>query len=173
MKKKIVSLLIVSCIILSSAIGCGSKTETHSKDNSANNQTKQTVDASKESEPAEENNKDFDGSGMSELGNGTFYISTPGGTSEDGNVPVFLDMGSTMMTEVGYCARGIDGTHLTYFYIDGMENDKGQVADTDGSLIITDDALDTGVHTVEAVQFDTDDSTGTVIAYKYASYEVK
>lgn len=173
MKKKIVSLLIVSCIILSSAIGCGSKNETQSKDNSTSAQTNQVASESKESEPEEESNKDFDGSGMSEIGNGTFYISTPGGTSEDGNVPVFLDAERTMMTEVGYSAREMDGTHLTYFYIDGMENDKDQISDTDGSLIINGDMLSEGTHTVEAVQYDTDEPTGNVITYKSATYEVK
>jgi len=107
------------------------------------------------------------------MGSGTFFISTPSGTSQDGNVPVFLKDAGTLMTEVGYSSREMDGTHLTYFYIDGMENDKDQISDTDGSLIVNGDMLSEGTHTVEAVQYDTDEPTGNVITYKSATYEVK
>ncbi len=168
MKKKVVFLLCTVLAISSCFIGCGNKTTSEPKTNDAQKE----VSANKE-EAKEESNKDFDGSSFSDMGSGTFFISTPSGTSQDGNVPVFLKDSGTLMTEVGYSSREMDGTHLTYFYIDGMENDKDQISDTDGSLIVNGDMLSDGTHTVEAVQYDTDEPTGNVITYKSASYEVK
>lgn len=175
MKKKVVFLLCTVMAIYSCFVGCGNKTVSEPK----TNDTKKEVSANKEEateekeEAKEESNKDFDGSSFSDMGSGTFFISTPSGTSQDGNVPVFLKDAGTLMTEVGYSAREMDGTHLTYFYIDGMENDKDQISDTDGSLIINGYMLSEGTHTVEVVQYDTDEPTGNVITYKSATYEVK
>lgn len=168
MKKKVVFLLCTVMAIYSCFVGCGNKTVSEPK----TNDTKKEVSVNKE-EATEESNKDFDGSSFSDMGSGTFFISTSSGTSEDGNIPVFLKDAGILMTEVGYSARGMDGSHLTFFYIDGMENDKDQISDTDGSLIINGDMLSEGTHTVEAVQYDIDEPTGNVITYKSATYEVK
>lgn len=175
MKKKVVFLLCTVMAIYSCFVGCGNKTVSEPKTNDAQKEVSANKEeATEEKEEAkEESNKDFDGSSFSDIGSGTFFISTPSGTSQDGNVPVFLKDAGTLMTEVGYSAREMDGTHLTYFYIDGMENDKDQISDTDGSLIINGDMLSEGTHTVEVVQYDTDEPTGNVITYKSATYEVK
>lgn len=166
MKKKVVFLLCTVMAISSCFVGCGN--------NPTHEQEKNTQSESSISEENEKDTrKDFDGSDFSDMGSGTFFISTSSGTSEDGNIPVFLKDAGILMTEVGYSARGMDGSHLTFFYIDGMENDKDQISDTDGSLIINGDMLSEGTHTVEAVQYDIDEPTGNVITYKSATYEVK
>lgn len=116
---------------------------------------------------------DFDGSGYSEMGAGDFAIQTPSGSSEDGSVPFIFADSDTYMDGFGYTGFDVDGSHLTYIYVDGMEQAKEQIADFQSSIDLTGDLLKEGVHKVEFVQYDTDDPSGNVIMYKTASYEIK
>lgn len=126
-----------------------------------------------ETETAPAKSLDFDGSGYSEMGEGNFALQTPSGSSEDGSTPYIFADSDLMMTEVGYTGFDADGSHLTYIYVDGMEQGKEQIADYQSSITLTDDLLKEGVHKVEFVQYDTDDPSGNVIMYKTASYEIK
>lgn len=116
---------------------------------------------------------DFDGSGYSEMGEGTFALQTPSGSSEDGSTPYIFADSDLLMTEVGFTGFDADGSHLTYIYVDGMEQAKEQIGDYQGGITLTDDLLKEGIHKVEFVQYDTDDPSGNVIMYKTASYEIK
>lgn len=109
--------------------------------------------------------KDFDGTGMTETGACTFYLSTPGGTSEGGNVPQIAG-GATVM-QIGYRITDGDGTLCT-IYVDGMENKKQNAGDTQGTLDLSGDALSNGIHTVELVA----DNNGEITIYKSGQYEV-
>lgn len=114
---------------------------------------------------------DFTGE-YKDMGSGEMFISTPGGTSENGAVPViFAD--DTILMQIGLCATDFDGSKLSFVFVDGYLNAKEQLANTQTSINLERAALDVGVHKVEVVQFDTDAVDGNVITYKTASYEVK
>lgn len=116
--------------------------------------------------------QDFSGD-YEDMGDGTMYIACASGTSEDGNVPVLFEAADTVLDQIGLDSMGMDGSHLSYIYIDGKETAKEQLAESQISLDLQGDALKEGTHKVEVVQYDNDDPSGTVITYKTAAYEVK
>ena len=54
-----------------------------------------------------------------------------------------------------------------------MLSTKEQLGDSQGSLDLSGDSLSTGTHKVEVVQYEDDNTDGTVTMYKAASYDVK
>lgn len=123
-------------------------------------------------EPAAQE-KDFDGSQYSDMGAGTMYLTTPAGTSENGNIPFLLIQEDTILDSVGLEAWDFDGSKISYVYFDGMLDRKDQLADTQTFVELTEDRLAAGIHTVEVVQYDNDEEGGTVVTYKVAQFEIK
>ncbi len=119
--------------------------------------------------PAEEQVKaelDFDGSEMSDTGAGIMYLSTGGGTSEDGNVPeIVADDVIIMQISVNYFEG--EGSIATV-YVDGMENVRMNAGDVQMTIDLEGDALKPGVHKVEVVAAD----GNQVTVYKSAEYKV-
>lgn len=126
----------------------------------------QQEEAVQEEEQAEPVEKDFDGTGMTETGDCTFYLATPGGTSENGNVPQVVADGYDSM-QIGYEIWDGDGTVCT-IYVDGMENKKDNAGNVQSSIDLSGDALAEGVHTVELVAMEGDE----VKIYKSGQYEI-
>lgn len=116
--------------------------------------------------------KDFEGT-YEDMGEGTMYISTPSGTSEDGNIPILYEESDTVFDQIGLSTIDMDGSKLSYIFIDGIQSASEQLAETDMTLNLLEDNLTEGVHLVEVVQFENDDTEGAVITYKSAQYEVK
>ncbi len=156
MKKIIVLSLCIAIAFASTA--CGDKKETSS---SSNTDTKK-----------EEVKKDFSGK-HSEKGKGKIFIVTPSGSSKNGKTPFIYVDENTAVTQISLEAIGIDGSKLSYIYIDGMENKKDQIGDYQGTLSLEGDALKKGKHKVELVQYDNDKPKGKIITYKSSMYEVK
>ena len=110
--------------------------------------------------------KDFDGTNATDTGEGVMYISTAGGTSEDGNVPEITGGG---LMQIGVDTVDMDGSVCT-IYVDGMENDKINAGErTQNTITIEGDAVKPGEHTVELVKLD---DTGEPVIYKVAQYKV-
>ena len=152
-------------ITFTSGTGDGEATYTFQKSDAA-----ATSESSSEESTAA--GQDFSGD-YEEMGDGTMYIACASGTSEDGNVPVLFEAADTVLDQIGLDSMGMDGSHLSYIYIDGKETAKEQLAESQISLDLQGDALKEGTHKVEVVQYDNDDPSGTVITYKTAAYEVK
>lgn len=108
-----------------------------------------------------------------ETGDGTFYIETMSGTSEDGSVPYVYAGDDTLLLQITWVTRGFDGSHLTFFYIDGSLYDKLQTNDGKGTVSLVDSALSIGRHKVKTIQYDTDTENGNIILCKQSEYEVK
>ena len=155
------------CAILSmSLMGCSNKTNSTSKEDSSKKET-----TTKQETVAK---KDIPEGLSVELGNGTIVLSTEGGTSKDGNVPVLFADKDLMMSQIGLDAETFDGSKLSYIYVDWMLNAKEQLGEmTQITLTLEKDALKEGTHKVEVVQYENDDSKGKAITYKTASYEIK
>ena len=167
MLKKI-GILLLSLIFVLSFTACGSGSDT-TEDNGYTTAVE---------EPATDNDveRDFPEGDYEEIGNGTMYVITPSGSSEDGSVPVlYVDVSDrdNILESIELDAWDYDGSVLSYVYIDGMENTKEQLADTQTTLGLTGNELSEGVHVVEVVQFEGDDPAGEILSYRSTSYEVK
>ena len=88
----------------------------------------------------EQGKLDFDGSGMSDTGAGIMYLSTGGGTSEDGNVPEIVADDVTIM-QIGVNYFEGDGSVATV-YVDGMENVRMNAGDVQMTIDLEGDACE-------------------------------
>lgn len=103
-----------------------------------------------------------------DAGEGTMYLSTAGGTSEDGNVPQVASSADMQLMQIGINYEGGDGT-VVDIYIDGEEAgtmNAGQMVQQ--SLDLSGDALAEGEHMVEVVAMDGDE----ILIHKTARYEI-
>lgn len=161
--KKIIVSMIIFASIASTMVACGNNEESS---NSSNNATiESSVDDTAEKIPDGE---------FSVSGEGQVYLSTAGGTTEDGTIPVIYCAPDTIIKQIGINSSGYDGSMLTYIYIDGMLNAKEQLADTQSSIDLQGDSLSVGIHTVEVVQYTGDfPSADAVSTYQTMQYEIK
>ena len=112
----------------------------------------------------------------SDVGNGTFYISNASGSTENGDeIIVYPDMDSIPFAYVDYELWDLDGSILTYIYLDGVEMDKHQVgAGFQSSISLEDKSQVTeGKHTVTAVQYEGNDPAGEIVFFRSAEFTVK
>lgn len=152
--KKFLSIFVILVMILS-LVACSS-----------------TAEPEKETEPAEIE-RDFPEGDYAEMGEGTVYIATAGGTSEDGNIPAIYVANDTIMTQIGLKAWDFNGGALSFIYIDGMLIGKEQLANSQTSLTLEGEQLALGIHTIEVVQYTNDEPGSEMIAYKSMQYEIK
>ncbi|MFR9069316.1 hypothetical protein ACQQ2T_08965 [Paraclostridium tenue] len=109
-----------------------------------------------------------------EIGNGDVVLSTTGGTTENGNILTVFVGKDTQLDQIGLSSENLDGSKLSYVYIDGMLNTKEQLGEMSQTTItLQDNSLKEGKHKVEVVQYDNDEQTGTPVTYKVVNYEVK
>lgn len=166
MKKKLVAILLSACVAASLA-ACGNS------DNAADKtepQAKTESNATEEKQVTKE--KDLPDGDYQDMGNGTMYISTAGGTSENGNVPVVF-VSDEILLQIGLNTSAFDGSKLSFIYVDGMLATKEQLSDSQITLDLSEDMLTVGNHKVEVTQYENDDPTGNMVTYKQAAYEVK
>lgn len=116
--------------------------------------------------------KDFDGSGQSEVGEGTAMLRTQAGTTEDGSVPSLTLPKNTTLYQIELDTQDMDGTAATHVYVDGMEATKGNFGDAQLSFDLKGNALKAGTHTVEVVQFQGDEVGSAVTFYRSMGYEI-
>lgn len=109
----------------------------------------------------------------SEVGNGIFILSTAGGTSENGNIPVLYVEKDAIIIQIGIETSNFDGNKLSYIFIDGALIDKQQLADSQSVIDLSGDLLAVGTHSVEIFQYEDDNENGNVLTYKSAKYEIK
>lgn len=187
MKKKIVALL-TFCAFSFSIVACGNfksktqepgkKIENDVQDNADDlgDTDKQDVEDVQDDDNVSKSDleRDFPVGNYVDTGSGSFSIQTPSGDSADGSVPVLFASDDDMLIQIGYSAESMDGSHLSYIYVDGTEVFHEQLGEmSQGVLDLSDYALEKGLHTVEVLQYSTDKPDGKIIAYKSCQYEVK
>lgn len=163
MKKKFLALMLSTLFLAS----CGAKQESTNKE-----EQKKMEETKKEEKKNEKVKKDIPEGTFSDMGKGEFYISTPGGTSENNNIPPILVKNESMI-QIGINSREFDGSKISFIYIDGKFVEKYQLADTQDSIELKKNMLSKGKHKIEVFQFENDDMKGKIITYKSAEYEVK
>lgn len=161
--KKAITLAALATVLAFALAGCGGSSQPSASSVSASSGAASSTSTS--SVAAVEK---FDGSAFEDTGAGTMFLYTPGGTSENGNVPQVAIKKGTTLTQIDINYRDGDGSVCTV-YVDGIENTKMNASQfIQSTFTLQGSALDDGIHTVEMVAMDGDTPT----IYKKAQYEI-
>ncbi|MEC2496409.1 hypothetical protein P9W82_23270 [Bacillus cereus] len=159
MKKFIITGLSVLLLV-----GCGAPQE---KEDAQSKQEDQVVNAS------DENMVVFPEGAMS-IGEGEVKVITPDGTSENGNIPTVFIKKDTLIQHVELELSNFPSDKETFVFVDQMYTDKHQVTSTTQTTVqLKEKTLETGSHTITAVQYENNDPTGKVISFNQATFETK
>lgn len=161
MKHQSIVVLGVGIAISLSLAGCGSSPEKKVQDTPKAVTTQEQAVAK----------KDFDGSKQEEIGEGTVTLYTAAGSTENGNVPK-MTLAKDIATQLDIDTRGLNSAVVTYIYVDGIENMKANLGDSQQTFTIQGDAVKEGSHTVELVQFKDDNTSSEVVFYRKLTYQV-
>lgn len=110
---------------------------------------------------------------ITETGAGTFYITTPDGTSENGNIPVITLEKDATLIQIGIETIDLNANNLSYVFIDGFFVKKEQFTNSQSVIDLIDNSLTPGTHNVEIFQYENDNENANVLTHKSASYEIK
>lgn len=171
-KKKLVAMMLASTMILSLS-ACGGSASSDSGSDKSAAKTEQSSESDNGSNSKEEVKKDLPDGDYQDCGNGSIVLSTSGGTSENGNVPVVYVSPDDTLLQIGLDSYEFDGSKLSFIYIDGMLVSKEQLSESQTTLDLSDQALTSGTHKVEVLQYDGDSPESSYVTYKTASYEIK
>ena len=111
-----------------------------------------------------------------ELGSGSFYLSGASGSTENGDeIIIYPDMNALPYAHLDIEQWDMDGSILTYVYIDGVKVKEKQVgAGLQSSMGLQEEwQVTEGDHIVEAVQYADNDTSGEMVFYRSAKYTVK
>lgn len=159
MKKFIITGLSVLLLV-----GCGAPQE---KEDVQSKQEEQVVNAS------DENMIVFPEGAMS-IGEGKVKVITPDGTSENGNIPTVFIKKDTLIQQVELELSNFQSDKETFIFVDQMYTDKHQVTSTTQTTVqLKEKTLETGSHTITAVQYENNDPKGNVISFNQATFETK
>lgn len=157
MKKFIITGLSVLLLV-----GCGAPQE---KEDAQSKQEEQVVNAS------DENMVVFPEGAMS-IGEGKVKVITPDGTSENGNIPTVFIKKDTLIQQVELELSNFQSDKETFIFVDQMYTDKHQVTSTTQTTVqLKEKTLETGSHTITAVQYENNDPKGKVISFNQATFE--
>lgn len=165
MKKLILFSLMAVSLTLAA---CGSDKPTNTEaDNSSDLNEQNEVDVKKESEfPFPDNTE--------QLGEASVVVSTSGGDSQDGNVPVLFVNEDTLMDSVWVEYANFQGDKETFIYINGIYDNTDQIGElTQTTIELVEGNLEPGIYTVSAVQFEKNNPESKPIVYTEAQFEIK
>lgn len=112
--------------------------------------------------------------GVSPMGEGEVKVITPDGTSENGNVPTVFVKKDTLIQQVEVELTNFQSDKETFVFVDDIFADKYQVTSvTQTTVALKQTTLETGHHTVTAVQFENNDPKGNVVSFKQANFETQ
>ncbi len=108
------------------------------------------------------------------MGEGEVKVITPDGTSENGNVPTVFVKKDTLIQQVEVELTNFQSDKETFVFVDDIFADKYQVTSvTQTTVALKQTTLETGHHTVTAVQFENNDPKGNVVSFKQANFETR
>lgn len=164
MKKWIVCIL--SVVMIFALAACGGKSE----------DSADADQAEKKAETATAVQRDLPEGDYEEVGSGTFYLSGASGSTENGDeIIIYPDMNALPYAHLDIELWDMDGSILTYVYIDGVKVKEKQVgAGLQSSMSLQEEwQVTEGDHIVEAVQYADNDTSGEMVFYRSAKYTVK
>ena len=169
--KKILALLLMIVMVFAFT-ACGGASDEGQTDD------QQTVAEEETTATPTKAERDLPEGDYEDVGDGTFYLTGPSGSTENGDeIVIYPDMDSFPHAFVGIELWDLDGSVQTHIYVDGVEMDKQQVgAGYQGSIDFDDEslwAITEGEHEVEAVQYADNDPSKDITFYRAVKYTVK
>ena len=108
------------------------------------------------------------------VGEGKVKVITPDGTSENGNIPTVFIKKDTLIQHVELELSNFQNDKETFVFVDQVYADKHQVTSTTQTTVqLKEKTLETGSHTITAVQYENNDPKGKVISFNQATFETK
>lgn len=164
--KKVIIILLTTILMFGFTACGGSSEETTTNDSQTSSQT------------TEAPKRDLPEGNYEDIGDGSFYLTGPSGSTENGDeIVLYPEKDKWPHAYLGIEVWDVDGSVQTFIYVDGVEKEKQQVgAGYQGSIDFMDEdmwALTEGEHKVEAVQYADNDPSGEMIFYRSAIYTVK
>ncbi|MGG2065834.1 MULTISPECIES: hypothetical protein [unclassified Bacillus (in: firmicutes)] len=159
MKKFIITGLSVMLLV-----GCGVTKEKKVKEETRQEQTVHAQQESKSSFPE----------GITSVGEGKVKVTTPDGTSENGNVPAVFIKKDTIIQQVEIELANFQQDKEVFVYVDKQFEETHQVIELTQTIIaLKEKTLQPGIHTVTAIQYENNDPNGKVINFAQAKFENK
>ena len=78
---------------------------------------------------------------VTEMGSGNFYLVNESGSTKDKESIEVMAEKDTSLLQIGIETEGIDGSLVSYIYIDGKLATKEQLSDSQASLDLSEDFL--------------------------------
>ncbi|MDZ5609411.1 hypothetical protein U2I54_20675 [Bacillus pseudomycoides] len=112
--------------------------------------------------------------GAMPIGEGKVKVITPNGTSEDGKIPTVFVKKDALIQQLELELADFQNDKETFVFVDNIFEDKHHVTRmTQTTVELKQKTLETGQHTVTAVQFENNDPAGKVINFVQAKFENK
>lgn len=166
MKK--VSLLAITALTVLAVAGCSNNTDESASNNSS------TAESSSVAESTAKEEKDMFAD-QAEVGEGTLNLAHTSGNTADGDeITIYYDK-DTFPTSVAVETADIDGSKLSYIYVDGQLVTDEQLGDSlrDIQLQDTPVAIKEGTHNIQLVQYADDKEGGEIVTFKQQPYTLK
>lgn len=171
--KKVILATVFTALLLG---GCSSNSD---KDKSAVSSSStatssSTVESTVESSSAVESVVDRF-AGQEEIGEGSFDLINQSGSTADGaDIVIYYDA-NTVPASVDVSTADINGSLLSYIYVDGQLITSEQLGTSQTAIELQDTpiAIKEGKHTVQLVQYDSDKEDGNITTFKTQEYTLK
>ncbi|WP_242227038.1 hypothetical protein [Bacillus cereus group sp. BfR-BA-01315] len=112
--------------------------------------------------------------GATPIGEGKVKVITPDGTSENGKIPTVFVKKDTLIQQVELELVDFQNDKETFVFVDRIFEDKHHVTSmTQTTVELKQKTLETGYHTITAIQFENNDPAGKVINFVQAKFENK
>lgn len=130
-----------------------------------NNEASQSADATATT-------KSFSSEQYGNVGEGSAYLVSGEGTTENGSIPELAVNPAKRVAQVTLVLEGVPAEKDTYVYVDGQKVDTLDDSNETEDLELRDGQLEPGEHSVEFVQFDSNEPSGQVTFYRVGRYLV-
>ena len=164
--------IVLSLVVGLTLCACGPSSD------GANSNSEKTVTeevTTEDTSTPEKPDRDLPEGNYEDVGEGTLYLVNESGSTENGDsIVVYPSMDAYPFAYVDYELWDLDGSVLTYIYLDGVQIDKQQIgAGYQSSLILEKEwQVTEGEHRVEAVQYADNDPSGEITFYRSEVFNV-
>lgn len=109
---------------------------------------------------------------ITEVGSGNFYLVNESGSTKDSESIEVMAEKDTSLLQIGIETEGIDGSLVSYIYIDGDLATKEQLSDSQSALDLSEEFLKPGDHQVVLKQYPDNDENAEPVTVKLANYKI-
>lgn len=172
--KKVILATVFTALLLGGCSSGNVANEQPPADSSSSTATSSsTVESTVESSAVESVVDRF--AGQEEIGEGSFDLINQSGSTADGaDIVIYYDA-NTVPASVDVSTADINGSLLSYIYVDGQLITSEQLGTSQTAIELQDTpiAIKEGKHTVQLVQYDSDKEDGNITTFKTQEYTLK